>query len=237
MTNTHILGNNLVVETNLIVDQDLLSTLEQALFLMQERLQAFASDPEFKQKIALAFGDCLNTGDLQAKWQSEDLSGFPALAIVSASELNGANGAYALAANRIYLSEEFLSQNQGDLGAIVALLLEEYGHSVDGVLNRTDAPGDEGRIFAALVMGESLSDEALAQLKAEDDTGTISLNGQVIAVEMQNFTGDDGDNNITGTNESDRIEGLGGNDNLNGLGGNDTLLGGDGNDNLNGGAG
>ncbi|MFM6521473.1 MAG: calcium-binding protein, partial [Microcystis panniformis] len=111
----------------------------------------------------------------------------------------------------------------------MALLLEEYGHYVDGVLNSTDALGDEGAIFASLVMGESLSEEALAYMKAEDDRGVINVDGQAIAVEMANLTGDGNNNNISGTNEGDVIYGLGGNDTLEGGLGNDTLNGGSGN--------
>ncbi len=44
--------------------------------------------------------------------------------------LNGANGAYAAATNTIYLSHEFVEQQ--DLGAIVNLLLEEIVHFIDG---------------------------------------------------------------------------------------------------------
>ncbi|WP_261779654.1 Calx-beta domain-containing protein [Microcystis aeruginosa] len=66
-------------------------------------------------------------------------------------------------------------------------------------------------------------------MKAEDDRGVINVDGQVIAVEMANLTGDGNNNNISGTNEGDVIYGLGGNDTLEGGLGNDTLNGGSGN--------
>jgi Ca2+-binding RTX toxin-like protein len=239
MTTFYLLANNLLVETALTLDPLSLTALEQAFLLVGQQLSSFASDLEFRQKIGSAFGEGTDATSLQQVWQGGGVSGFPPIEIVSGSALNGANGAYSLANNRIYLSQEFLSQNQGNLGAIVALLLEEYGHSVDGVLNSTDALGDEGRIFAALVLGESLSEAELAQLKAEDDRGVISRNGQAIQVEKQDFTPNatSGNDTITGTAEDDLIPGMGGNDTLSGLGGNDTLLGGEGNDNLSGGIG
>ena len=130
--------------------------------------------------------------------------------LLSDEVLGTAKGAYAVSTNKIYLSEGFLAT--ASEAALVAVLLEEYGHFIDAQINSTDAPGDEGRIFSALVQGESLSEAELALLKAEDDCGVISVNGAVFAVEMQNFTGDGNNNNISGTNEDDVIDGLGGND-------------------------
>ena len=230
MPNTlYNITTNLTLESALPLDSDIISALQQATLLISSKLQQFADDSAFDDKIQVAFGTAVNTDELQSQWQAGDLTGFPLIEIVSGNDLNGANGAYAIANNRIYLSYEFLSQNLGNLGAIVALLLEEYGHYVDGVLNSTDAPGDEGAIFASLVLGESLSEEALAYMKAEDDRGVINVDGQVIAVEMANLTGDGNNNNISGTNEGDVIYGLGGNDTLEGGLGNDTLNGGSGN--------
>ncbi len=186
MPNTlYTLTTNLTLESALTLDPDIISALQQATLLISGKLQQFADDSAFDDKIQVAFGTAVNTDELQSQWQAGDLTGFPIMEIVSGNHLNGANGAYAIANNRIYLSYEFLSQNQGNLGAIVALLLEEYGHYVDGLLNSTDAPGDEGAIFAALVMGESLSEEALAYLKAEDDAGVVIINGEIITVEQQ----------------------------------------------------
>ncbi|MFM6899244.1 MAG: hypothetical protein ACKPKF_18870, partial [Microcystis panniformis] len=186
MPNTlYTLTTNLTLESALTLDSDIISALKQATLLISGKLQQFADDSAFDDKIQMAFGTAVNTDELQSQWQVADLTGFPIMEIVAGNGLNGANGAYAIANNRIYLSYEFLGQNQGNLGAIVALLLEEYGHYVDGVLNSTDAPGDEGAIFASLVMGESLSEEALAYMKAEDDRGVIIINGEIITVEQQ----------------------------------------------------
>ncbi|MFM6663219.1 MAG: hypothetical protein ACKPI6_22030, partial [Microcystis panniformis] len=189
MPNTlYTLTTNLTLESALTLDSDIISALQQATLLISGKLQQFADDSAFDDKIQMAFGTAVNTDELQSQWQVADLTGFPIMEIVAGNGLNGANGAYAIANNRIYLSYEFLGQNQGNLGAIVALLLEEYGHYVDGVLSSTDAPGDEGAIFASLVMGESLSEEALAYMKAEDDAGVISIGGVSIAVERATTT-------------------------------------------------
>ncbi|GBL15644.1 hypothetical protein MTo_02959 [Microcystis aeruginosa NIES-1211] len=185
MPNTlYTLGNHLTLESALTLDSDIVYALQQATLLISGKLQQFADDSAFGDKIQVAFGTAVNTDELQSQWQAGDLSGFPLIEIVSGNHLNGANGAYAIANNRIYLSYEFLGQNQGNLGGIVALLLEEYGHYVDGLLNSTDAPGDEGAIFAELVQGNSLDVATLEVLKAEDDSKIINLNGEVITVEQ-----------------------------------------------------
>ncbi|PSP30013.1 MAG: hypothetical protein BRC59_05845 [Cyanobacteria bacterium SW_4_48_29] len=63
-------------------------------------------------------------------------------------------------------------------------LLEEIGHYVDQELNSGDSPGDEGEIFQQLVQDEAISEGELVELKAEDDSGTIALDGEEISVEQ-----------------------------------------------------
>ncbi|BBD63171.1 YD repeat-containing protein (plasmid) [Nostoc sp. HK-01] len=185
MNNTYILHNNLVVESPLSIDTNIFSSLEQALILVQERLQAFAGEPEFTQKIAVAFGDTADADSLKTAWLAGDLSIAPTIAIRNAADINGANGAYGAFTNKIYLSWEFLQANQANPENLVGLLLEEIGHRVDSVLNSSDSPGDEGAIFSALVQGEILSVKKVEQLKQQQDVGQINLNGQIIEVEFQ----------------------------------------------------
>ena len=207
-----------------------LTALEAAFLLVQQRLQNFALDTEFTQKMALAFGEDFN-GET---WLNMDFAPLP-VQVLTRDELNGANGAFSSTTNRIYLAREFLQANE--IEAIARLLLEEIGHKIDSLVNDADSAGDEGAIFAALVLGESLSDVELEQLKAEDDQGVISANGVDIAVEQQNFTGTAGNDTIVGTSGDDVINGLGGNDSLSGLEGNDTINSGLGTDTVNGGDG
>ncbi|BDA73778.1 hypothetical protein CAL7716_079440 [Calothrix sp. PCC 7716] len=237
MKNTYILCNHLLVESSLIIESTVLNCLEQALVLVQQGLQAFASKPDFVQKIVVAFGEGIEVDSLKAAWLARDYSIVPVIEIRNAADINGANGAYEAATNRIYLSREYLQANQGNIESIAELLLEEIGHRVDSIFNHSDSAGDEGAIFSALVRGESLSSEQLQYLRAEEDKTVIRLDGQNIEIEKQDFTGTTGNDNITGTAEDDLIQGLGGNDILSGLAGNDTLFGDDGNDTLLGGTG
>jgi pimeloyl-ACP methyl ester carboxylesterase len=67
---------------------------------------------------------------------------------------------------------------------VADVLLEEIGHSVDARLNVTDAPGDEGAIFAAVVQGKELSQGELQALKSKDDRASILLGGEDTTIEM-----------------------------------------------------
>ncbi|MDJ0531103.1 MAG: Ig-like domain-containing protein [Xenococcaceae cyanobacterium MO_207.B15] len=164
--------------------EDLLASLDQALKLTQERLQSFASDPDFDTKMRLAFGEEIDVTALGQAWTVGDFSVIPAIEIRPAAEINGANGAYAAATNTIYLAQEFLVQNAGNPEALAEVLLEEVGHTVDQVVNESDADGDEGNIFARLVRGETITEEQLQELRAENDIATVILDGQAIEIEQ-----------------------------------------------------
>jgi hypothetical protein len=185
MNNTYSVSNNLLVKANSIIEQNLLLTLEQAVLRAQEQLQVFASDSEFGQKIELAFGSEVNAEELRKAWQAGDFSQLPRIEIRSATEINGARGAFAGANNTIYLSQELIVENSNNVNAVIDVLLEEIGHFVDWQINVADTLGDEGAIFSALVRGEVLDEAELQVLKAEDDTATIILGGQVIGIEME----------------------------------------------------
>ena len=156
------------------------STLQSTL----KKLWLFLEDPAFSDKMNLAFGNSWNP-EAASSLLDKLLTGraLPTLQIVSASTLNGAMGAYDAANTTIYLSQDFLDQaNSPD--AIERVLLEEFGHYIDSKINRVDAAGDEGAIFAAIVQGRNLSTSELAALKAENDHGTVTIDGKTYAVEF-----------------------------------------------------
>ncbi|PSF32952.1 hypothetical protein C7H19_21165, partial [Aphanothece hegewaldii CCALA 016] len=205
------------------------SSLLVALLTVQESLITLVSENRFLGQLAVAFGenfDVTVARNLAYTWQNGDFSVIPEIEVLSASAMNGALGGFAVSTNKIYLSEVLL----GDADALVRVLLEEIGHKLDSVLNVGDSAGDEGAIFSALVLGETLTDDELALLKAEDDRGFVKVDGQNIAVEQDNFIGDDNPNNILGTAGNDFLDGKGGNDTLDGGAGIDFLVGGTGDD-------
>lgn len=161
-------------------------TLDELVVQTQDYLTSFALDENFHPKITIAFGDLLDTEQaesLRQQWASGDFTLLPEIEIRSGEEIQGANSAFSVDTNRIYLSQEYITQNNSDSSSITYTLLEEIGHFVDAQLNSFDALGDEGAIFSSLVWGEALEDSQLQQLKAEDDTATITLDGQVIQIE------------------------------------------------------
>ena len=168
-------------------------SLEQTLALgleaVKERLQEFAADPKFAAKMQMAFGnglEAMGTAALRLDLLLGDFTVIPKVEIRPAAEIHGANGAFAGTRNTIYISSEFLSQN--NVNAVANLLLEEIGHGVDWKINQTDAPGDEGAIFSQLVQGKTLSGQQWQRLKAEDDTATIILDGESLEIEQADIT-------------------------------------------------
>ena len=106
--------------------------------------------------------------------------------ITSGSEL-GADGGFASEEHTIYLAQEFLVENAANSEVVVKLLLEEIGHYFDSQFNEEDTPGDEGAIFAALVLGEELDESKLERLQAEDDSAVVNLGGKTIAIERSDI--------------------------------------------------
>ncbi|MDR9404951.1 MAG: hypothetical protein RI580_16100, partial [Halothece sp. Uz-M2-17] len=105
------------------------------------------------------------------------------LEILPSSTLEGALGAYGN--GTIYLSQELLASGSETLTSVG---LEEVGHAIDDYFNSTDALGDEGAIFASLIQGEDLNPETLARLQAEDDSATLTIDGQAVIVEQATLT-------------------------------------------------
>ncbi len=151
--------------------------LDETLKLSLADLARFTNSPSFTAKMQVAFGENFLVGanDFQKDWT------MPEIEIRDSAEIGGANGAYAGGTNTIYIGREFLESNSAD--AARGVLLEEMGHAVDWQWGDTDAPGDEGAIFSALVRGESLDEGRLSRLKVEDDTATVVLDGVERAIE------------------------------------------------------
>ena len=145
MSNT----SSFLFPTNLSEDtkRSLTYLLEQTTISVNSLLQQFANESDFTNKMQSAFGGNIDRSQLRASWQAGTFT-LPRIQVVSASDINGANGAFAGQTNRIYLAQEFLLANQQNIDAIAAVLLEEYGHYIDSELNSVDSPGDEGEIFS-----------------------------------------------------------------------------------------
>ena len=163
-----IIDDVLLIDT-LTGDRDILfSVVETAWNSARDRLRDFAQSPDFVAKMELAFGQGVNVSSLQEAWATGEVES-PTIEIRPAAELNGARGAFAQATNRIYLSAKFLSQNADNPDIITDVMVEEFGHWVDGWIDDEEAAGDEGEIFSALVRGQNLSASELNAIKQEND--------------------------------------------------------------------
>ncbi len=154
------------------------SAVQQALQIAKNQLNKFATSADFKTQMQTALVN-------QRNWETTDLINFPAIEIRPASEINNARGAFAAATNTIYLSQELVNKNTGNVGAITSVLLEEYGHYLDAQINAIDSPGDEGELFANLVQGKALSQSEILALWGEDDSAIVVWDGEGVSIEQQ----------------------------------------------------
>ena len=86
---------------------------------------------------------------LVERWSAADFQDLPPVVLLYASAMPAAAGAYARSTGTIYLNGNWL-QSASPQQAL-AVLTEELGHHLDGLLNSGDTPGDEGRRQALVV--------------------------------------------------------------------------------------
>ena len=181
-----------IVATNTAIANDS-SGLEAAKAAMQNDLTQLASDPKaFHEAMEKIFGENYDQGKAETIRQQVmegDFSWMPEIRVVDESVLQDqsgtqgpgqALGAYSKDNDTIYISKQLL---ESDPEKAAQILTEEVGHALDARLNTSDAAGDEGDIFARIVGGEEISDAELSALQAENDSGTIIVDGKEVEVE------------------------------------------------------
>ena len=159
------------------------NTLNQSIQTSQLAINNFLENSELSSNLETIFGDSVNS-ELGISLLEAIASGETNLPIevIPSAEINNARGAFSSDNQTIYLSSELIAQ--GNIDTITRVLLEETGHYVDANINRNDAPGDEGAIFASYVLGEELDSNQLALLQAEDDSAVVRINGEETAIEQ-----------------------------------------------------
>lgn len=159
----------------------------------QQQFSSVANDHDaFHALMRDSFGDTYDYAAAEQMRQQTlagDFSWMPDVQVVDASELvdvsgthssGTALGAFSAETNTIYISSDVIENDPERASEIMA---EEMGHAIDAQINTVDAAGDEGAIFAHLLAGNELSDAELDALRAENDSGTIVIDGQEIEVE------------------------------------------------------
>ncbi|HEY9702968.1 MAG TPA: hypothetical protein V6C58_11005, partial [Allocoleopsis sp.] len=150
-------------------------------------LRIFATRSDRDTIMNTAFGsdfDKVKAANIFNQFASGNFSFVPKIDILTGLPIN-TNGAFDYQNNRIYLSQSFV--NNSSKSEIVGVIEEEIGHKIDSLINKQDAPGDEGAIISELMGGQSISGEELAALKAEDDHRIIMINGQETLIEMSSL--------------------------------------------------
>ncbi|BAQ65620.1 S-layer family protein [Geminocystis sp. NIES-3709] len=153
--------------------------------LLNPILANFALQDNFNLDMTEVFGHNEQINSLQNQWLNSTWT-LPTIKIVASSLINNSYGAYASENETIYLSQELINSNNTDL--IVRVLLEEYGHYLDDILNTTDTQGDEGEYFASLVQNQILSYTELDRIKTEDDSSIVFLEDSLLSIEQVDVT-------------------------------------------------
>ncbi|MFN7678038.1 MAG: Calx-beta domain-containing protein, partial [Cyanobacteriota bacterium] len=162
-----------------------MAKLQQALQAVAADLAGFAAKGDVLSPLASVVGgdgSQATAHALQAQLLRQELGPLARVRVVSASQLAGANAAYARASDTILLSDRFLAE--APLSELRAVLLEEIGHAMDARINPSDRPGDEGELFSLLVRGLTPSASERQRILAEDDRRTLILDGVPVAVEQ-----------------------------------------------------
>ena len=108
-------------------------------------------------------------------WSNGDFSDLPPIVLLPAESMPGAVGAYAISTGTIYLNQDWLQTASHDWA--MAVLTEELGHHLDGLLNEVDTPGDEGERFSRELITTD-SQRATSLDKIIEDNGYIRAGGQ-----------------------------------------------------------
>ncbi len=167
--------------------------LASALSQVEESLRVWASSAElFQSLLQQVFG--VGAGVAADALRDDLLAGGLRLQLerLDSTTLAGRRGAYtsegADGGERIYINDAWL--NTATTQEITAVLIEEIGHALDRRLHGLqDTPGDEGALFAALLLQQPLSEQQRLTIQAEDDHGILKINGQSVLVEAAEAVG------------------------------------------------
>lgn len=108
---------------------------------------------------------------LVAQWASGNFLSLPPIELLSAQDISGAMGAYAISTGTIYLNRDWLLTARQE--QVQAVLSEELGHHLDGLLNVVDTPGDEGEIFARIIATKIIDSYGSYDTSRYQDSGYI----------------------------------------------------------------
>jgi len=149
----------------------------------QEFAAKATNKEEFDAFMQQVFGDSYDK-DLAEQYRQQALAGdfsfLPEVQYVDAEVLGGANGAYNAEEGVVYINKDL------DPATAAQTFVEEAGHHLDAQLNTSDTQGDEGEMFRRVLAGEQLTSQQVAEIRNENDMGTITVDGKEVQVEFWN---------------------------------------------------
>lgn len=168
---------------------NLADALESAEARLLQNLVSMKDAPDFLNTFQTAFGDQWNSSEAKALVDGF-IAGEAGIAfeVVDAETLSG-HGAFG--DDRIFISNELLSNSINHPDVLDGVLLEEVGHYFDQELNAVDSPGDEGDIFARFAQGKDPSSEELQSLRDESDHSTLLFENATINIENAELSAED----------------------------------------------
>lgn len=145
-------------------------------------LREAQSEQGFHAILEKAFGpgyDHEKAESIRQQILREDFSWAPRVEIVSDDFLHGMLGAYSVTAGTVYVSKSVPSKFERTF-----IYIEELGHHLDSLLNKQDAPGDEGAMFRIALTREAVAPEMMDLIRGDNHTGMIVIDGQQVQVEF-----------------------------------------------------
>ena len=150
----------------------------------REQFGSLAADKQqFHATMRGIFGEGLDSAKAE-QYRQQALSGnydfLPEVEWVGADVLGEAHGAYDAESGKVLLNASL----QGNPELAASTFVEEAGHHLDAQLNTKDSLGDEGELFRRVLGGEKLTQAQVAEIRAENDKGSIQLHGKSVEVEF-----------------------------------------------------
>ncbi|MDS1347671.1 peptidoglycan DD-metalloendopeptidase family protein [Planktothrix agardhii] len=176
------------------------NSLNFALNQVQLKLQTFFATSTASEQLNQVFDVTdQNASNFLIANGKNGIFDIPQLQILPDIAMNGAQAAFSLAKDTIYLADSLVGGSTLDIEKVI---IEELGHKFDTLLNPGgDTPGDEGELFKDIVLGLPLSQPELLRIQTENDFGTVVVDNQVISVEQAHKNSTD----ATGDGKGDAI--------------------------------
>jgi len=150
--------------------------LQEIVLSWKKSLQIWAAEGS----ISRAARDALALQGVQAKpdqlvnqWTQGDFSGLPPIELLDGEAKPSAAGAYAASTGTFYTNRYWLDNASND--HTLTVLTEELGNHLDATLNPGDSPGDEGELFARMILDSDLSASDEAEIRAQRDSTLIQM--------------------------------------------------------------